>query len=224
MRKMLLSTCLALGIAGLAGVPNAQAQAPGPDAPVGKQAGTFMVRLRAIGVLPQNSSSSVAVIGGSVDASNAAAPELDVSYFLTDNIAVEAIAATTRHAISVRNSIAGNVAVGHTWVLPPTVTLQYHFMPRERFSPYVGVGLNLSFFYGTSGAQPLVRSFGLSTGVGPAIQAGFDYNFSGRWFLNADVKQIFVRTAGDVNTAIGRVGARTWLNPTVVGVGLGYRF
>ena len=39
----------------------------GLDAPVGKEAGTIMVRVRALGVIPESSSSSVSVIGGNVD-------------------------------------------------------------------------------------------------------------------------------------------------------------
>lgn len=225
MRKTLLAASMLTAMAALAPAMAQTTIAPMPDSYAGKQAGTFMVRLRAIGVLPQNSSSSVSGIGGNVEASNAAAPELDVSYFLTDNIAIEGIAASTRHNISVKNSVVpGTVEVGSAWVLPPTVLLQYHFMPKERFSPYIGAGLNVSFFYATHGTG-LVNKFNLETGVGGAIQAGFDYNVSGNWFLNVDVKQIFVRTAGDVGLkGGGQVRASTWLNPTVVGVGVGYRF
>ena len=224
MRKVLLAGCILDGL-GMATMAQAQTQTQTgpvvmtpPDAPVGKEAGAIMVRLRAIGVLPQNWDSSVSGIGGHVEASYQAAPEIDVSYFFTDNIAVEAIAASTRHKISVSGSALGRVDVGSVWVLPPTVTAQYHFMPKERFSPYIGAGINFSFFYNTHGNAPLVRSFALSTGVGPAIQAGFDYNFSSRWFLNFDVKQIFMRTSGDVHTQLGTVKAKTWLNPTVVGM------
>jgi len=220
MRKTLFASCL-MGLLAMTGVASAQ----GSSAPAGKQAGSLMVRLRAIGVLPQISSSSVSLIGGDIQASNQAAPELDFSYFFTDNLAVELIAATTRHTISVKNSaIPGTVDVGSVWVLPPTLTLQYHFMPRSRFSPYIGAGINVSFFYNSHGASGIDK-FNLRTGVGPAIQAGFDYNITGRWFFNADVKQIFVRTEGDVHVANGpTLKAKTWLNPTVVGVGLGYRF
>jgi len=245
MRKTFLAGCAATGLA-MAMASGALAQtAPAnpppaptaaPDTPVGKEAGTIMVRLRAIGVLPQTSTSYVSKIGGDINATNQAAPEIDFSYFFTDNIAAELIAATTRHNVSVTNSALAPVLggkpldVGSIWVLPPTVTLQYHFMPKERFSPYLGAGLNVSFFYSAQANTPLIRSWSLGTGVGPAIQAGFDYNFAGHWFLNVDVKQIFFQTSGSVHTnypshANGTtVTARTWLNPTVVGAGIGYRF
>jgi len=45
--------------------------------PVGKAANTFMIRLRAIGVIPLDSSSSVSTLG--VSATAQAAPEIDFS-------------------------------------------------------------------------------------------------------------------------------------------------
>jgi outer membrane protein len=221
MKRTLFATCL-LGAMALAGA--ASAQTADDDTPVGKQAGTLMVRLRAIGVIPEDSSSSVSPIGGHVDVSSQAAPEVDFSYFFTDNIAAELIAATTRHDIQATGTALGNVSVGTAWVLPPTVTLQYHFFPRERFSPYIGAGLNVSFFYDTSPSKPIVQSFSLDNSVGAALQVGFDYNFSGHWFANVDVKQIFVSTTAHINTLLGPVTARTALNPLVIGAGIGYRF
>ena len=67
-----------------------------------------------------------------------------------------------------------------------------------------------------------MTKWGLSNGVGPAIQAGFDYNVAGNWFLNVDVKQIFLDTTARING--GAIIAKTSLNPTVVGAGIGYRF
>ena len=194
------------------------------DQPVGKAANTFLLRARAIGVIPLNSSSSVSTIGGTVSATAQAAPEVDLSYFLTDNIAFELIAASTRHNVSVRNSILGNVDVGSVWVLPPTVTVQYHFFPHERFSPYLGIGMNVSWFYSTQPANPPVTHWSMGNSVGAAIQAGFDYNFTGHWFANFDVKQIFLHSNASVDALGTTVKAQTWLNPLVIGAGIGYRF
>src|SRR5271165_6497353 len=66
-------------------------------APVGKAAGTVMVRVRVIGVIPEDWSSSVSLIGGHVSVSASVAPEVDLSYFFTDHIAAELIAASTNH-------------------------------------------------------------------------------------------------------------------------------
>lgn len=218
MRKLLLAACAMAALALAAPQP---AAAQSPPAPItGKKAGDFMVRGRVIGVIPLNSSSS-STIGGSVYASPSVAPEVDFSYFITDNIALELIAATTKHWIKLNNTVAGTVKVGSTWVLPPTLTAQYHFMPKEKFSPYLGAGINYTLFYGSDAAAGL-NNLVLGSNVGFALQAGFDYFLNDRMFLNADVKQIFLSTNAKVNG--GAVRAKTDLNPMVVGVGVGWKF
>lgn len=218
MRHLLLATTL---LAALAATTPALAQSDS-EAPVGKAANTFMIRGRIIGVIPLNSGSNISVIGGQVGTSNAVAPEVDFSYFLTDNMALELIAASTKHSLYANNSaLGGSVKVGTTWVLPPTLLLQYHFMPKEKFSPYVGAGINATWFYATQGTG-IVTSLGMKPNVGVAVQAGFDYNFSGHWFANFDVKQIFLSASASINGGVIR--ANTSLNPLVVGAGIGYRF
>jgi outer membrane protein len=221
MKNLLLATSLLTVLAAAGG---ASAQTLTEPAPVGKAANTFMIRGRVIGVIPLNSSSDISVIGGHVSTSNAVAPEVDFSYFLTDNIALELIAATTKHNLYAVDSALspGSVKVGSTWVLPPTLLLQYHFFPHEKFSPYVGAGLNVSFFYASQPAGGAVNQLAMTSGVGAAIQAGFDYNFSGHWFANFDVKQIFLNTSASING--GAIKAKTALNPLVIGARIGYRF
>jgi outer membrane protein len=221
MKKILFATSLLTAVA-CAGA--ASAQSIFDEAPVGKAAGTLMIRGRAIGVLPQNSTSSISVIGGHVDASNTGTGEADFSYFITDNIAAELIAATTKHDLYAVGSALtpGSYHVGSTWVLPPTLLLQYHFMPKERFSPYVGVGLNMTFFYSSSPANNAVTQLALQNNVGAAVQVGVDYALGGHWFANVDFKQIFLNTTASING--GAIKAKTDLNPMVIGAGVGYRF
>jgi outer membrane protein len=224
MKKTLFASTM-LGVMALTSIANAQSPPWDLSQPlVGKEANTFMIRLRAVGVIPLNSSSTVSAIGGNVSATAQAAPEVDLSYFLTDHIAFELIAASTRHNVSVRNSALGNVDVGSVWVLPPTLTVQYHFMPHSAFSPYIGAGINVSFFYATQPANPPVTHWSMSNNVGAAIQAGFDYNFSGHWFANFDVKQIFLNSTAKVDALGTTLTAKTSLNPLVIGAGIGYRF
>lgn len=215
MRKKLLAACAAAALALAAAAP-ASAEMTGG----GKSAGDFLVRGRLIGVIPLNMNSS-STIGGSVWASSTAMPEVDFSYFITDNIAVELIAATTKHWIKLNGTAVGTVKVGSTWVLPPTLTVQYHFMPKERFSPYLGAGLNYTLFYGSDAAAGL-SDLKLGSNVGFAVQAGFDYFLNDKMFLNADIKQIFLTTNAKVNG--GAVRAKTDLNPLILGVGVGWKF
>lgn len=175
----------------------------------------FRVRARAIAVSPQDSSSLN--VPGNLDVSTSYTPELDLSYFFTKNIAAEVIAATSKHDIK----YTGTTPVGSVWVLPPTVTLQYHFTPDDKFSPYIGAGLNYSFFYGEDGATGF-NDLSVHNGVGYALQAGYDYWLNEHWGFNFDVKKIFLNMDATANN--GAIQADIDLNPWVVGAGVSYRF
>jgi outer membrane protein len=209
----------ALVCAALLGAAGAHAQT---DDDRGFRAGDFLIRVRAIGVIPEDTSSSISLIGGNVNVTATPAPEVDLSYFLTDHVAAELIAARTRHEISASGTALGRVDVGSTYILPPTLTLQYHFVPRGLIDPYLGAGLNVSFWYDTSPAGGAVTKVGLNTVAGPAVQAGFNVKMGHGLFANFDVKQIFIDPEARIDG--GAIVARTHLDPTVVGAGIGLRF
>ena len=171
----------------------------------------WLVRVRAIDVVP-NASSSLA----GLDADSQWAPEVDFSYFFTKNFAAELVLATTRHEITLNGNSLGKVSV-----LPPTLTLQYHFTELGAFKPYVGGGLNLTWFY-NNGLKVGNTAIDLdSTSVGGAVQAGLDYEIQKNWYLNFDYKYIWMST--DVKAA-GATLTNLKLNPSVFGIGVGYRF
>ncbi|MBX3490786.1 OmpW family outer membrane protein [Parvibaculum sp.] len=208
------AAALALGVAaaGFASVPEAQAQ----QGFSGKSAGDIMVRARIIGAIPDEDATTS--IGGNVSVSNDWVPEVDFTYFVTDNIALELIAATTRHDVS--HSAAGSL--GKVSLLPPTLTLQYHFMPKERFSPYLGAGVNYTFFYKEDAPGGAITSIDYKNSFGWALQGGVDVALTGNWYANVDVKKIFLST--DVSINGGAVTADVDLDPWIVGFGVGYKF
>ncbi len=190
----------------------------------GKQAGDFMIGASVIGVLPM-SGGSVDVIGGTPHASDAWTGQLDFTYFITQNFALNLIAATTQHDIEVRNSSLGTVDLGHVWALPPTLTFQYHPLPTSQFSPYLGVGVNWTMFYSEGGARnPAVTDVDVRNAFGFALNVGLDIELAPNWLMNIDVKKIFLRPDIAVDTALGRINATADLDPWVVGVGVRYRF
>jgi len=203
----------------LLGAGGAMAQ----EAPMrGKRAGDFVLGFGAVGVLPTNGG-NVSVIGGTPQASNAASPLLDGTYFFTPNIALNLIAATTRHQVEVRNSALGTVRLGSVWALPPTLTAQYHFLPNSRISPYVGVGLNVTMFYGYGGNMtPPVSRVRLDPSIGVAPNIGVDYEIAPNWLLNLDAKWILMQP--DVSVNSGFIRARADINPFVISGALRYRF
>lgn len=188
-------------------------------APANAKEGDILLRLRAIDVLPEKDSTTT--IGGKVKPDFATVPELDLTYFFTDNIAAELIAATSKHEVKAIGTGSGNLDLGDVWILPPTLTLQYHFNNETRLTPYVGAGVNYSYFYNDK-AGSSISSIHYNSSFGPALQAGIDYKIDNNYSLNFDVKKIWINT--DVKVNGGAVRADVDLDPWVVGMGIGYTF
>ncbi|MGK7863598.1 OmpW/AlkL family protein [Falsiroseomonas sp. E2-1-a4] len=187
----------------------------------GKLAGDIVLGVGLIGVLPSNGGNTT--IGGEPHASATATPQLDLTYFMTPNFAVNVIAATSRHDVSVRNLAGGNIDLGRVWALPPTVTLQYHPLPASRFSPYLGVGLNYTVFYGEGGGRSAgINSVDVENAWGVAVNAGVDYEISPNLLANFDVKRLWLRPDVSVNQGAVRAGAE--LDPWIIGTSIRYRF
>ena len=112
--------------------------------------------------------------------------------------------------------------MGSVRLLPPTLTLQYHFAPTARFSPYVGAGLNYTFFYNEK--KGALNSISYDDNIGYALQAGIDYAIAGAWSFNIDVKKLWLSTDVKANLGGTALKADVDINPWIFGVGLGYRF
>nr|WP_242011975.1 OmpW family outer membrane protein [Acetobacter oeni] len=205
---------------------------------IGLGKGDFMIRLSGAGVLPQDRDSKVWLNGAQLththlSTTNQAMPELTFEYFLTDNISFDLIATSTRHEVAALGSDVPGIGgprkldVGSAWVLPPTITVAWHFRPHKRFNPYVGVGGTMMWFHNmnASGAMGFNKLNAGFTG-GPSVNAGFDYQIVGNWFFNADVKQMFVRMHAWLENSDEslKVRAHESLDPTVVSAGIAYRF
>lgn len=178
----------------------------------------FQLRGRIIDVIADGSGRE-SVTGLSTDVDHAFTPEFDITYFLTNNVALELIAATSEHTVS-----AGPNTLGDAWILPPTLTLQYHFTPEKQFSPYVGAGLNYSVFYGEDDAAGF-NNLDVDGGFGYAVQAGFDYWINDNWGVNLDAKYVNLDVDVDVNLGATALSADDVdLDPFILGAGVSYRF
>lgn len=216
----LLATVVAFSNSAQAAPATTKAAAPvATEDSSGFQAGDILVRVRGLLVSPNvyTSQNTGAFAGTSAEASKSIVPEVDATYFFTKNIAVEAIAAITPHHVKTNSGVDG----GHVWLLPPTVTAQYHFLPNGMVNPYLGAGLNYTVFFGEkSGATGVNLKY--KNSWNPALQAGADIRLTNNWYANVDVKQVFIST--DAYTDTGPSAAHVNLNPTIVGVGIGYKF
>ncbi|WP_417889667.1 OmpW/AlkL family protein [Xanthomarina gelatinilytica] len=205
MKKIIFSALIAFLF-----VFNAQAQETSSSS---QDYSKWQVRFRVITVIPSPGDN---IDGADVDISTSVVPELDFTYFFTKNIAAELILGTTKHNVDVED-----VDLGHVWLLPPTLNLQYHFYAGD-FKPYVGAGVNYTIFYGVDEGD--VADMDYENSFGFSFQAGVDYNLNDKWFLNLDLKQLLLSTDVDVNTGASVLPVEVDINPFIVGVGVGRKF
>jgi outer membrane protein len=184
----------------------------------GETQGNWMVRLRATYLDMADKSDAIPALGVPSDAitvNNKWIPELDVTYFFTRNIAAELVLTVPQKQDVYLN---GN-KIGTFKHLPPTLLVQYHFLPEGTFRPYVGAGLNFTRIWGTDIANNTLQLDNWS--VAPALQIGMDYKLTKNWFLNADIKKVWLASnvkAGGVNVS------KVNLDPWLFSMGVGYRF
>ncbi|MBI2277533.1 MAG: OmpW family protein [Dechloromonas sp.] len=206
MHKKILVAALAV-----AGLVSANVQA---------EEGNFMVRARAVNIAFDNSNKDgLDTVGvGKVSAEDRWIPEVDFSYFMTKNLALELVL-TYPQEVDIRTSGLGKI--GHVDVLPPSLVLQYHFTNLGMFKPYVGVGLNYSIFTKKSFNTALGKISVDNDSVGAVAQVGADFMLNKNWSVNVDVKYITMDTQVKLDGA--KLGTLD-LNPITAGIGIGYRF
>jgi outer membrane protein len=175
---------------------------------VAAQESPWLVRARAVNL---NMANKTDIAG--LEANNKTIAEVDISYFFTKNVAAELILALPQN----QTVMAGTTYLGTFTHLPPTLTVQYHFTDFKGFKPYVGAGVNY-----TKIKDNLNSGYSLdSHSYGAALQVGVDVPLDKQWSLNLDVKKVYINT--DVYSNGTRAGYLK-LDPTMVGVGVGYRF
>ena len=196
-KKILAVAALALG-----SVSGAMAQASGE--------GPWLVRARAVHLDSVDKDST----GLGLSINNKTFGELDVTYFMSKNIAAELVLTSPQK----QKLYANGTDIGSFKHLPPTLLLQYHFTDTPGYRPYLGAGVNYTD----------ITKVALSTGHtldshswGGALQAGVDIALDRNWSINFDVKKVYIQT--DVYSSGVSIG-KLKLDPMLYGVGVGYRF
>jgi outer membrane protein len=222
---LLLVLTLALMV-GFSAVPGARAEQ-----------GDWLVRLRAIVVDPDDSSSTVRSEGAPIAGSGVAVdddtvPELDITYMLRDRWGLELILASSQHDVSGTGSLAGVGKILEARTLPPSLLLQYHFAPEAKVRPYVGLGLNFTLFFDEEATSSFEAVAGgptqvdLDSSMGPAAQVGLDIGVSEKWFINLDLKYLDIDTTATLDTPgpLGTLSVDVDVKPYVFGFGVGRSF
>lgn len=205
------------------------------------EAGDVIVRAGAITVDPREDSDDIYVgaLGTSVAGTKATLDSntqlgLNFAYMLTDKIGIELLAATPfSHDVGVKGMpgpYAGlNGKLGSLKHLPPTLSVIYYPLDKNSaFQPYVGAGINYTWFFDTelssSAEGKGFSGLDVQDSWGLAAQVGMDYMLTENVMLNAQVRYIDIDTTGTTNFGGAKVKVDLDVDPMVYMVGLGYKF
>ena len=223
----------------------------------GFQAGDIVVRGGLVNVQPDSdkhtiyaADQTVSLGAGPISASveDDTQVSLNLVYFLDSNWAVELLAATPfSHDITVHTG-AGETNLGETKHLPPTLSALYYFDTSSKFKPYVGVGINYTFFFednfnsamqgpnspvivelgnGTPVGAPLdAGNLNLENSWGLSAQVGADYYIDDNWSINASIRYIDIDTTAHFTAVGGAVPGHVdvAIDPMVYSLQVGYKF
>lgn len=188
----------------------------GPQCAAQADDNNWVVRFGAHVVDPQSDNGHLAGMQASIDSDTK--PTASIEYLITPNWGVEALAALPfQHEVKLDGQKAAS-----TKQLPPVIGVNYHFLPDATVSPFLGAGVNYTYFFDTKGKGLLQGDHvSVDNSWGAAAHAGVDVKLSSRWLLTADVRWINIK--GDVHVDGVDVGTAK-INPWVYGLSFGYRF
>ena len=204
------------------------------------EAGTWVLRA-GVGVVAPDSDNLVIDDGidtTTIDVDDGTSLTLMGTYMFTPNWGFDVLASWPfNHDINV--SITDNAdpgfnplsaKIGETDHLPPTFSIQYHFLPDGTLQPYVGAGLNYTTFFNTDVEQALtdltgVTDIDLDDSFGLALQLGADWTFGNRWLVNFDLRYIDIESDLTVSDGVDSAELGTVkIDPWVYSINLGYSF
>ena len=148
-------------------------------------------------------------------------PTITAEYFVADNVGIELLAALPFHHDIDLKTNEGAVVNAKTQLLPPTLSLQYHFdNVHANVKPFIGVGANYTtFFKERSGVEGVDLEIKDSWGV--AGHVGLDFKLNPTDAVRIDARYIDLEP--DVKLGGADIGTAE-INPWVYGISYVQRF
>lgn len=135
-------------------------------------------------------------------------PSVTFEYFPVKNIGIELLAAHPfKHDIESKGEKVGSVKL-----LPPTLSLQYHFDNGSKVVPFIGAGVNYTTFFKERLA---VSDLELKDNWGAAGHVGVDFKLTDRDAVRLDARYIDLKTDVKID---GANKGELDLSPWVYGV------
>ncbi|HYW03679.1 MAG TPA: OmpW family outer membrane protein [Gammaproteobacteria bacterium] len=186
-------------------------------------AGDWLVRVGVSDVNPNESTSNPRgglPPGSDVSIDSDTRPSFTVGYMYTDNLGVEVLAALPfSHDIRGAGTLAPLGTIGELKQLPPTISLDWHFLPASTIRPYVGAGVNYTYFFDEHARGALSgTNLKLDNSFGAAAQVGVDMDITPSWYLNANVRYIQIETTATYGNGYQLdVNVNPWVYTLAVG-------
>jgi len=207
-----VKTLIALGIASLA---LAAGSAPA-------EAGDWIIRGGATYVVPKDFNTSFGDTGSvEFNVSDEVTFGFNVTWMFHDNWGIELLGVIPpRH--SVMAPAIADVEIMSAEVLPPTLSLQYHFLPDGRFRPYIGIGMNYTMF---SNEKIIEGTLKIDNSTGFAADLGADIALGERWVVNIDIRYLQMDLTAQQTIDEDVYPKETFsIDPMVYSLMIGYRF
>jgi outer membrane protein len=207
------------------------------DANYYEDEGHMVFKVRANGIkteakqkgLPSPTAANPVSIGGFVQ--NGYGVDAATSIFFSSNIAAEVsvgfdvLRTKNTNLANIANNYGGNPSnVGKRrdlYMIPLTVTGQYHIAPFGALRPYVGAGYAGAYFFSKN------KGFKVKNTHGAVLQAGIDFYAKDDTLINLDIRQYFFRNNVTYKSRLVNnqsVSSKVKLNPLMVSVGVGFKF
>lgn len=179
--------------------------------------GDIVVRAGFSKITPQSSNGDVVNVGSKSNATAA------ISYFFSERISAEVLLGLPfEHSVFTK---AGD-KVGKAKHLPPTFLIQYHLDSIGKLSPYVGIGLNHTFFLSEKATGALAGSkLDITSSTGFVAQLGLDYELKTNLIVNLDIRKHQINPSAILRGTDGStVKFDVPLDPVTVGLGIVFKF
>ena len=119
------------------------------DVAPGQPKGDWLFRVGVSQLNPTSSPGLKNPLGDGVDLTADSDVSLTgtIAYMITDHIGTELLLAYPfTHGVDAKFPGGDKQRIAHVEILPPTLNLQWYFLPDHKINPYVGVGVNWAIF------------------------------------------------------------------------------
>lgn len=155
---------------------------------------------------------------------------IESQYMVSDALAICVSLTTAPFRFDGKGGDLDRERLGEIWFTPVTLTLRYEFQLRGGLQPYIGGGLN-STFYLFDDVEPVLVDYGVTQLVanpsfGWVFEGGLNYDLNKTTFVSLDFKLMDLSNTLDLENNnqdnLDRVNIEG--SPVEIGLGVGWRW